>query len=261
MPGNELPVASFLFENLNKITLKHIGLVKEIGAPVRSGKYKTINSSSEIIFISTQDASKKADIYINGIGVSIKQSGSSFSFNRLQRQDLLYVFNELAFSNPEITLLKLDQEVENFHKGLIKKRSRPWRGLFSEIDFKKLLEYLMMKGSPNLGLSANPAEYILEAPASINTGNDFRVFNFEEYFNQNKESLSIAIRRQWIGQSSDSEHFRAVGLSKKSGNQPWIYKDISGSPRISKKTGLRWRLDTHTNERRTVYLIFIEKTI
>ncbi|MDP3581872.1 MAG: hypothetical protein Q8S39_08040 [Ignavibacteria bacterium] len=261
MPGNELSVTSFLFENLNKITLPHIGLVKELGAPLSSGSFQIINSSMDIALISTQDASKKADIYINGVGVSIKQRGSSFSFNRLQRHDLLFVFTELAFSNPELTLLQLDREVDNFHKGLIKKRSRPWRGLFSETDFKKLLEYLMMKGSPNLGISANPAEYILEAPASINSSTDIKIFRFDEYFNQTKESLSIAIRRQWIGQSSDSEHSRAFGLNRKSGNQPWVYKDISGLPRISKKTGLRWRLDTPENERRTVYLIFIEKTI
>jgi hypothetical protein len=260
MAGNEIYIAKYLIENLHKLKLNHIGLVKEIGAPTFMGGYKNVQSVEELKLISTEGAEKKADIYINGKGVSLKQSGANFLFNRLQRAELLDVFKSLNFPNPEAKLELIDSEVDLFHNGIIQKRNRPWQKMFNEDDFKLLLKFLMTEGSPNLGVSAHPAEFIAEAPNAGISEENINVYTFDEYFNLFKNNIFIALRRQWIGQSSKSEHNRALGLSKKEGNQRWVYKSISGEPRISKTSGTKWRADIPENERRTVYIIFVEKT-
>jgi hypothetical protein len=259
MAGNEIEITHFLLNNLGTVTLKHLGLVNQIGAPNSKGGFTKVNTTDELALISTEDAAKKADIYINGRGVSLKQSGASFPFNRLQRAELLKVFQIVGFENPEAKLARIDKEVDDFHKGHIENRSRPWQNLFDEADFKRLVKFLMMEGSPNLGYSSHPAEFILEAPATGISKQKIQVFTFDEYFDVFKKNLFFAIRRQWIGQSSDSEHSRATGLANKAGNQQWVYKTISGQPRISNKTGKRWRDDIPEKERRTVYMIFVEK--
>lgn len=260
MAGNEIEITGFLLKNVEKVTLKHLGLIKEVGATTSKGGFTKIKSLNELALISTEDAAKKADIYINGRGVSLKQSGASFPFNRLQRAELLEVFKLVGFKDPEKKLKRIDEEIDNFHNGLIQNRSRPWQNLFDESDFKELVKYLMMEGSPNHGYSAHPAEFILEAPKTGITPKNIQVFTFDEYFEGFKQNLFFALRRQWIGQSSNSEHGRATGLAKKEGNKKWVYDTISGEPRISKTTGTRWRADVPENERKTVYIIFVEKT-
>ncbi len=259
MAGNELKTIEFLVLNAGKISLKHLGLIEKIGAPNSKGGFVSISSIQELELVSTEDSSKKADIYINGRGVSLKQSGSSFSFNRLQRAELLDVFCYLGFTDPEKKIEKLDKEIDNFHKGFKKNRNIPWKNIFNESDFKRLLDFLMTKGSPNQGYSSHPAELVLEAPSAYITKNNISVFTFNEYFESFRDNLFIAIRRQWIGQSSNSEHQRAMGLAQKVGNKKWVYDTISGEPRISKLTGKRWRDDIAENQRKTVYIIFIEK--
>lgn len=260
MAGNEIEIARFLFDNLGNLSLKHLELVTEIGAPISKGGFTVVTSIEEMALIATEDAAKKADIYINGYGVSLKQSGASFPFNRLQRAELLDVFRTVGFENPEAKLDRIDKEVDDFHKGLIQNRSRPWQNLFDEADFKCLVKFLMTEGSPNLGYSTHQAEFILEAPKTGITQANINVFTFDEYFAEFKKNLFFAIRRQWIGQSSKSEHRRAQGLAKKEGNKKWVYDTISGEPRISKKSGTKWREDVPANERRTVYIIFVEKS-
>lgn len=110
-----------------------------------------------------------------------------------------------------------------------------------------------MIGSPNKGASRHPAEYILDAPTPLVNADDISVYTFEEYFNRYKENFKIAIRRQWIGQSSNSEHKRAVGLARKVGNTPWIYDGAAGEPNSG------WRADFPANNRKTVYFLMIEK--
>jgi len=258
MPGNENQITEFLFENINIIDLPHLGIVRKLSVPTRSG-IRVIKTRNDILYLSTQDANKKADIYINNIGVSLKQSGSSFSYNRLQRSEILSVFNLLGFENPDHILSVFDKVVDDFHHQLIKGRSRQWNEVFEENYFKILLKFLMMDGSPNNGWSANPAELILQAPSRDISIENIQVFTFDEYFDTFKKNFRIAIRRQWIGQSSDSEHHRAAGLATKEGNTKWVYESISGLPRLSKLTGNRWRDDINPIDRRTVYLIFIEK--
>lgn len=255
MPGNELEVARYLFNNLNKVNLKHLGVLKEIGAPVKGakGNYIPIRTAEQVGIVASEDANKKADIYINGIGVSIKQTGGSFPFNRMQRDNIVAVFNNLGFKDAEAKLSRLDKEVDAFHQGLLDTRNRPWRNIFNEDDFKLLLRYLMMQGSPNKGNSSHPAALILEAPKVIQSPQQIHTYTFEEYFAQYSNSLMISIRRQWIGQGSDSEHKRARGLARKNGNLPWVYKDIMGEPSSG------WMSGFPSQDRRTVYFLMIEK--
>lgn len=260
MPGNEYEVSRFLFENLNKITLSHIGLITQIGAPGSyPNSYSIIGCHEDLDLIKTQDANKKADIYINDYGVSLKQSGASFPFNRLQRSEMLDVFRFLNIDHPEQRLAKIDSKIDDFHLGKLQGRSRPWSEFFTEQDFKLLVKYLMMEGSPNNGLSTHPANFILEAPAKNIAQNNLEIFTFDEYFEKYSNKFKFAIRRQWIGQSSDSEHRRAFGISQKEGNKRWVFNDVQGSPRISRKSNTKWRDDVPEIERKTVYMIFIEK--
>jgi hypothetical protein len=260
MAGNEIAIAKFLLDNIGKITLGHLGLLKEVGAPTSKGGYIPVYSIEELALISTEDSSKKADLYINGRGVSVKQSGASFPYNRLQRAELIAVFTAIGFADPEAKLNRIDKEIDDFHKGLLDKRQRPWRNLFDEQDFKMLVKYLMTDGSPNLGKSSHPAEFILEAPKRGITFDNIHVFTFDEYFENFKQNIFFSLRRQWIGQSSKSEHNRAKGLARKEGNKKWVYDSISGEPRVSKTTGTKWNLEVAENERKTVYMIFVEKS-
>jgi len=254
MPGNELAVCKFLVESLGSIELTHLGKIRTVGAPTSGGPgFTYITNIEQLGIISPGDARKKADIYINGAGVSLKQTGGSFLYNRLQRANIYEVYNLLNFLNIDAKLGQIDAEVNKFHQGLLNRRNRNWQGFFSENGFKILLETLMMKYSPNVGFSAHPAELILEAPAKgISTGY-ISVFTFDEYFNQYKDKIKIAIRRQYVGQDSKSEHSRALSLLKKPGNKPWVFNNVAGSPSSG------WRDDYPPNKRKTVYFLMIEK--
>ena len=259
MAGNEIEITKFLIQQTGKLNLKHVGLVKEITSPIKDGQYALINDIESLKFVSTEQAGKKADIYINGKGISLKQSGGSFPFNRLQRAELLNVFKYIKSRDPEEELKLIDKEVDDFHNGKFESRSRPWQNFFDEDDFRKLVKFLMMDGSPNLGISNFPADFILEAPEKAISESNISIYTFDEYFDWFKKNIYFAIRRQWIGQLSHSEHNRALSIAKKPGNKKWVYPTISGLPRKNKKTNERWRSDIEENDRRTVYMIFIEK--
>ncbi|MFP4119814.1 hypothetical protein [Coleofasciculus sp.] len=254
MAVNEKAICEFLFSNIGHINLKHIGILQKIGIPDKNYHgYRLAESLSDISTLSTTDSRKKADIYLNSKGVSLKQAGSSFSFNRLQRANLIQVYSRLGLAAPQTILTQLDQEIHRFHQGLLSSRDRPWHNFFSENDFKTLLKFLMMLGSPNLGMSQHPAELILEAPATQISRDTIKIYSFDEYFNCYKERLHIAIRRQWIGQTSKSEHGRAISLAKKPDNVPWVFDDVVGTPRGG------WRNDIDEADRKTVYFLMIEK--
>jgi hypothetical protein len=253
MPGNEVEVAKYLFKCIGKKKkLKHLGPIKTIGAPSNGPKpFEDITSPSQIKLIKSDDANKKADIYINGKGVSVKQRGGSFLYNRLQREDIPGLFEQLKFARMEAKIARIDKEVCLYHKGKIPKRNRPWQAFFTEPEFKKMVEFLMMKGSPNLGISKHPAALILVADKQLGKG-EIEVYKFNEFFSKYKNSLKISIRRVWIGQGSTSEHRRAISLAKKIGNRPWVFKSIGGEPKS-------WRKDFPKKDRRTVYLLMIEQ--
>jgi hypothetical protein len=122
MAGNELAVIKVLVMNKNKSALKHLGIIQSVDAPGKDkGQNKNINSIGAIDGVSTENAIKKADIYVNNMGVSIKQSGGSFSFNRLQRSNIIEVFKYINIINEQNVLSKIDDAVHDFHKGNIKK--------------------------------------------------------------------------------------------------------------------------------------------
>jgi hypothetical protein len=268
MPGNELEVCRFLLANRGHIELNHIGRVESIAAPMVESdsieerlrqRYLVLGFLEELSLISTSHAGKKADVYLNGRGVSIKQSGGSFAFNRLQRANLLEVYTSLGLGNPERIIDQIDQKVVQFHQGLLPSRNQPWQNFFSEADFKTLMSFLMLKGSPNLGISNHPAEFILEATQRVSSGDDLALYSFDEYFDRYKLKFEVAIRRQWIGQESDSEHRRAVTIARKPDNFPWVFDDIVGQPNPHKETQRRWREEIPVSDRKTVYFLMIEK--
>jgi hypothetical protein len=253
MPGNEIEVIKYLVRNNGKIELPHLGLIESIGAPRSNlSAFTLIKSEKDLALVSSENSSKKADIYLNGRGVSIKQSGGSFAFNRIQRANIQDLFNKLGFRDVKAKLARIDTEVQEFHEGKIPTRNRPWESFFEQQDFEKMLEFLMMKGSPNLGLSKHPAEYILQAENYLNCWH-IDVFTFNEYFRKYKDFFRIAIRRQWIGQDSKSEHTRALSLAKKNGNMQWIYDNVVGVPSSG------WMLNFPIVRRKTVYFLMVEK--
>lgn len=253
MPGHEHVVAEYLFNKRGALALSRIGNIKSIGVPGRHGTAEVGSLGQLHSLLSTEDSRKKADVYVNGVGVSVKQSGGSFSYNRLQRANLEEVFSNLGFENIEAKLDRADAKVLEFHEGKLPKRNRPWKEFFSEPDFRELLHYLMMVGSPNVGTSSHPAELILECPVTRISPNNISVYTFVEYFEKYRGKFMIAIRRQWVGQNSKSEHGRAVGLAKKEGNRPWVFDDVAGEPRSG------WRGDFPEDAKKTVYFLMVEK--
>lgn len=250
MPGNEELVVDYLIKHKGTLSLNHLGLINRIQNPGANGNLIDITTTN---LLRTEDAGKKADIFLNGKGVSIKQSGSSFLYNRLQRAEMLKVFTSLGFSNPSHTLSKMDGLIQKFQNGEFETRDRHWSEGFTESDFISLLEFLMMRGSPNLGISAHPADYILTAPKSNITPAQISCDSFAEYFEKYKDVIYLSLRRQWVGQSSNSEHGRASGLANKPDNAPWVFKKIVGIPR----TGWKSEADFSIQDRRTVYMIFL----
>ncbi|VEP12114.1 conserved hypothetical protein [Hyella patelloides LEGE 07179] len=254
MAGNELKICKFVLAHLGNLNLKHIGVIKEIATPIKqSSDLKIIKSEDDLSTVSTQDSWKKADIYLNRSGVSIKQIGGSFAFNRLQRANIVNLYQQLEFTDIENKLTLIAQDIKRFHQGLLNSRNVPWQNYLSELDFKELLKFLMLTGSPNQGISSHPAQYILEAPSSDINQNNISLYSFDEYFELYKSNLSIAIRRQWIGQNSNSEHKRALSLAKKVNNSPWVFNEVVGQPRSG------WRDNFPKEERKTVYFLMIEK--
>jgi hypothetical protein len=219
MAGNEVTVCRFLISNLGNIQLRHINQLNEISAPTKFGRCEKISTLNDLIKISTSDARKKADVYLNGLGVSIKQRGASVLYNRLQRVNLEELYSRFDFADIDKKIHQLDSEVSRFHQGEIL-RDRLWQDFFVEEELKKLLRFLMLQGSPNYGLSEHPAEFILEAPAQINAVTNIQLYSFDEYFDKYKHDIRVAIRRSWIGQDSKTEHGRAVSISNNLGNAP-----------------------------------------
>ena len=251
MPGNESDITAFLLKNKGKLSLRHLGVILSVKNPGNDGKLLELKEISDL---RADNARKKADIFLNDSGVSIKQSGSSFLYNRLQRADMAKLFRALNLADEAGSLNRLDEIVRRNHSGAVLGRDRPWREVFSEGDFKKLLKFLMMDGSPNTGVSQFKADYILSAPSHNISEQNIRVSTFEEFFNASKDHIFLTIRHQWVGQSSNSEHGRAVSISRKTENAPWVFEEITGEPRSG------WQPEElfPKNSRREVYMIFIQ---
>jgi len=257
MAGNEATVINYLFSRLNVINLQYIGLLAKIEIPYGNLK-KNITDESEIGSYFPDDCHKKADVYLNSKGVSIKQIGSSFAYNRLQRQGLLNVIASLDIENSTDLINSFDNEVLKFHRGELESRDRNWSEFLTESDFKSILEYFMLRGSATRGDSKFPAEYILEATVNPSQDSDIEVFTFDDYFDKYKNSFKISIRRVWYGQISNSEHRRAKSLIKKPENLIWVLNEVAGEPSPNSK-GERWRMNIQEKERKTVYFLMLTK--
>ena len=250
MAGNEVEIAKFLLANKGLISLPGLGLVKSIQVPhSQSNNPRALVELEELGQLTTEHSSKKADFYINGVGISAKQSGGCFLFNRVLRSNFLKVFDELEIENASDILKSFDQLVKTVHAGA--SREVHWSYVLQESSFRKLLEHLMMFGSPSGGVSVFPAQLILTAPRAIKSASQLEVLDFDSYFARYAPKIVFSIRRQWCGQSSSSEHKRALGIAANSGNAPWVFDSVAGSPR-------GWRSDWPVANRKTVYMLFIE---
>jgi hypothetical protein len=251
MPGNEKQVVEFLISNKGSLELPHLGLLTSVKNPVGNGGLIELSSADDV---REDNSSKKADIFLNDTGVSIKQSGSSFLYNRLQRDNLAKLFSDMGFSDEQGALLRLDQLIKNYHSGVTPERDRPWKEAFTEKDFKGLLRFLMMEGSPNNGKSDFPAQLVLTAPTRNLSASTVKVYTFDEFFESHEKNIYVTLRRQWVGQSSRSEHGRAVSIARKAGNKPWVFSEISGAP----TSGWRSPSEIPIEDRREVYMVFIQ---
>jgi hypothetical protein len=259
MRGNEKETIKFILENKKHINLKYIGKIKTIQIPHHDKKIEVTNNNLDDFY--SDDAYKKADIYLNDKGISLKQEGGNFAFNRLQRQYLPNLFEKiLKIKDAKKIIDKIDSKIKIFHN---QKDDEEHNRNFSPLDvmtkeqFNTLLKYLMLEGSQDKK-SQFPAEYILTSKKKISSNNDLRIFNFEEYLNLNSLTHDFARRRSWVGQSSDTEHKRAKGFFKIEENKEWCFNDVSGLPRVSKKTKKRWRDEIPEVERKTSYYLMIE---
>lgn len=250
MPGNELKIIDFLLEEIGSARLPKIGILESISNPMNGRDRIRIRTSSEI---KSGNARKKADVYLNDIGVSIKQDGSSFLYNRLQRADLAGLLRKLRVVDDASIVRVLDDLIRDYHRGKIQ-RNVDWKSVFSKEQFLVILRYLMMVGSPNYGPSDHPAELILTGPKSDLTLSQINLFTFDEFFEKFNPFIFITIRRQWLGQKSKSEHSRAKSLVSKEENLPWVFKDIVGHPRV----GWLPDHDFTPSDRRTVYMVYLE---
>ena len=89
MPGNEETVIKFLVKSLHndkKLNLPVIGNLNEVSMPIKDGK-KIIRQTSELINFSSNDRYKKADVYLNNFGVSLKEESAPL-YNKIQRKIL-----------------------------------------------------------------------------------------------------------------------------------------------------------------------------
>lgn len=253
MPGNEERVINFLvraLENKEYIVLPKIGELHSVSMPYENG-LRQITNTNQLKQFSSSDKHKKADVYLNNIGISMKE-GVSPIYNKIQRKHLSvlfkYLFPEKQFL--EKFLKTIDQKIEEVNKG--SKRDIPWQDVFSEEEFSPILKFLMLEGYADTKISSYPSQYILIAPKHISEENksDIKVLTFEEYFSEYKNKIVLAARRIWIGMKSKSEGRRASSMSKAKENQKWIFKNISGEPR-------EWDSSLPSQDRREVFYLNI----
>ena len=115
--GNEKEVIQYLYNNKSTIQLNHLNLIQKLEIPYSNNLIDITNSYNSLNFAS-DDSSKKADLFINGKGISIKQSGGSVLYNKWQRKNVLSLMNKI-FNNSSLAnqvLSKLDKKVVAMNK-------------------------------------------------------------------------------------------------------------------------------------------------
>ena len=235
MPGNEKDVVRYLLKNKDDLELNHLKKIQTIETPTRFGIEEIKNPDDIENHIKPDDAHKKADILLNKKGISVKQENGSVAYNKIQRKFITKVLEHLNFDEKEIKKIKnkLDEKVQEFHDGKIL-RDVSWKEIFSENQFKKILEHYMMKGSSKILSNDYPCEFILTAPRKIEN-ESIKVYSFDEFFNKKKDKMVLALRRVWPDQASKSESGRALSIAKDLENKPWVLDGLIGKPRTGWK--------------------------
>ena len=229
MPGNEINLVKFLVQNKNHIKLKHLNGIEIIQTPTKTG-LMNLETEHDVDLHQKEDSrSKKADIYINGQGISLKQTGGSKAYNKFRRELAEDFFNFLGFDGIQHKIDLLDKAIKQFHDGQLKSRNYPWENIFSNSEYKKLLSHLMMIGNQN-SFSDHQAKLIITSD-KIPSHESLKVYTFEEYFESHKKFSSLAIRRIWTNQASKSESNRAKRIAAKPQNSKWVFNNIVGEPR------------------------------
>ena len=254
MPGNEESVIKFLvlaLEQKRSIELPILGKITDIHNPTKIGKQK-IKNTEDLINYSSSDKYKKADVYLNNFGISIKEH-ISLLYNKIQRKHLPDLKRNLFPDREdldEFLFKSIDNKINEINKG--SKRDIPWNKVISEQDFYVLLEFLMMKGYASDKISNHPADYILIAPKHLDEKNveDIKVYKFRDYFKKYKENIVIAARKTWIGSNSKSENRRAVSMNRSPENKNWVFENISGKPK-------KWDLFLPKRDRREIFYLNI----
>lgn len=253
MPGNEKEVIEFIVNNRSQLNLPIIGAINKIEIP-RGNRLEEITNIKQLYNFYSDDAHKKADVFINDKGISIKQKGGNVAYNKIQRKTLINFFNNFFQNKKSLDILhKLDKKIIDCHKGRIL-RDVDSIDIMNENEFKKILEFLMLKGSTTM-TSSFPAELILIANTIPKSEEDIEISNFNKYYNSHKHNLVFALRRCWYGQIS-SEHVRANSIMSVKQNKPWCFDTVSGQPRMN-DDGNQWRKDIVPQDRKTVFYINI----
>ena len=254
MPGNEIITIKFFFKNINKLELNHIGLIEKIEIPRKEGLYR-ITNKEEIDKFKSDDSRKKADVYLNNIGISLKQEGGHFDFNRLQRRYFFSVFSKFFNQKENINILdKLDNKISECHNG--KGNINTFvsvEDIMNYNNFKKIHKYLMFDGSPAYGDSKYKAKFIIKSKEKIDEFNDIKIYSYDEYFEKFKKLIFIRLSRHFYGSGSKSEHNRARGLINNKDNKPWCFKNTKGVPDSG------WRKEIEEKDRQTTYTLSIEQ--
>ena len=257
MSRNRRNVVKYLVRNQPK--LNHLGTVTKLSVPNKDDII-VINSEADVDkFVRTKSPIKNADIYINNVGVVVKQIGHSLPYNKLERANIVDIFGLDEFKKPEEILIRLDELVDKFHKKIIVGRARDWRECFDVDEYRYLLEFLMMKGNQYHGLSSHQADFILEVPSYLTSDEQLRMFTFDEYFDEHIDAQKVSVRRAWYGQASKIEHDRANTFMGKAGNIKWVYDEVSGEPNYNSRTRTRWQDKVAERDRKTVYYLMMEK--
>lgn len=224
--GGEEKVIQWLQQNRG-IWLPHIGTVR------------SVESLGEVY-----DSTKKADISINGIYVSLKNVEGSILINRLDRDAII---NHYRF-DPAI----YDIKIQLHHEGKIH-QNFSWKDVMDSKSFFAFLQTNMMSMSPKQGQSKQPAELILTHPAEVKHALDINVYTYNEFFKLFSDRwIDMRIKRCWFGQVSKSEHSRARRLAANPENEPWVFADVKGKPRSG------WRSEIAPDERKTCYNMNVE---
>ena len=256
MPGNENEVIKFLFNNRENLDLSHIGKIDKIEIP-KKDKLIEINYVEEIEKNSSSDSSKKADVFLNSHGISIKENGSKL-YNKFYRRDLNFINKFINDKKTtKIVIKKIENKLKQIHTKSLK-RDVMWSDLIEKKYFKPMLKYLMMDGKP-FKKNKFPADYILESSKNITTASDLSLYSFEEYFKKNYNYITFAFRRVWYGMTS-SEHKRAKNICfHHEDSSNWCFKSIVSAPRKRKDGKSIWRDEIKKKDRRTAYYLDISQ--